>query len=80
MVLTHNRVSAKIFKCIQDSRKRKNPKTAYHECYGERQIRMEGACIERQAAEASVFSACSEQFVGRGKITDKLLHHLKSFK
>lgn len=41
---------------------------------------MEGACGERQAAEASVFSACSEQFVGRGKITDKLLHHLKSFK
>lgn len=41
---------------------------------------MEGACREREAAEASVFSACSEQLVGRGKITDKSLDHLQSFK
>lgn len=41
---------------------------------------MEGACREREAAEASVFSACSEQLVGRGKITDKSLDYLQSFK
>lgn len=67
-------------KAYKSPEKGKTQKRAYHECYGERQTRTEGACRERQAAEASVFSACSEQLVGRGKITDKLLDHLKSFR